>query len=38
MSIDFVPDDLVLVDTGDYQMLLGESVDFYDDEVNVNYD
>ena len=28
---------LVLVDTGDHQMLFGESIDFYDDNVNINY-
>ena len=28
---------LVLVDTGDHQMLFGESIDFYDDDVDDNY-
>ena len=29
---------LVLTDTGDHQMLFGESIDFYDDEVSIIYD
>ena len=28
---------LVLTDTGDHQMLFGESIDFYDDNVDVEY-
>ena len=28
---------LVLVDTGGHQMLFGESIDFYDGNVNINY-